>query len=86
MLQPLQQQIITKIINPECLQEFPVQFPNQNGPWLQTFWVLSGIFCGQENAHREKTKDIFLLLSGCNSSPVAENIRKVKMLSQTLES
>ena len=44
VLQPLQQQIITKIINHECLQEFPVQFPNQNGPWLQTFWVLSGIF------------------------------------------
>ena len=53
VLQSLQQQIVTKIINHECLQEFPAQFPNQKGPWLDFLGIVWYI-CDKKNDYREK--------------------------------
>lgn len=52
----------------------------------RVFWVLSGIFVTRERPIEGKKKmECFLLFSGHNSFPLAENTRKIKMLTQILE-
>lgn len=50
------------------------------------FQVLSGIFVTRKTPIEVKKKEeCFLLFGGCNSSPLAENTRKIKMLTQILK-
>lgn len=51
----------------------------------RAFWVLSGIFVTRDTPIEGNKLECFLLFSGCNSFPLAENARKIKTLPQILE-